>query len=86
MVRLIEFQAEWCGPCKTQEPIVDELADDRDDFVLEKVDIDEQKDIVNKYSVRSVPTIVIENDDGDVVTQFTGVTSREDIEDALDEA
>jgi len=86
MPQLIEFHASWCGPCKTQEPIVDELNQDRDDFELEKVDIEENKDKTNAYGVRSIPTIVIENDDGDVVKQFTGVTQRKDIESALDKA
>ncbi len=86
MVKLIEFHAEWCGPCKTQEPIVDGIAESRDDFTLEKVDIDEEQETANQYSVRSIPTLVVEDDDGEVVEQFIGVTQAEDIEEALDTA
>lgn len=86
MVQLIEFHAEWCGPCKTQEPIVDDIAGSRDDFTLEKVDIEENQDRANKYSVRSIPSLVIEDDDGNIVEQFTGVTQKEDIEAAIDKA
>jgi len=82
----MDFYADWCGPCKTQTPILEELADDWEGrFELQKVDVDEQQDVANEYQVRSLPTIVIENDDG-VVDRFIGVTQREDIEAALEEA
>ena len=85
-VRLLDFHADWCGPCKTQDPILEELADDWDDrFELEKIDVDEKQDVANQYQVRSIPTIVIENDDG-VVERFVGVTQRERIEEALEQA
>lgn len=85
-VRLKDFYADWCGPCKTQDPILDELKSDWGDrFDLEKVNVDEEQDVANEYQVRSLPTLIIENDDG-VVERFVGVTQREDIEDALERA
>lgn len=83
---LKEFEADWCGPCSTQEPIVDELDEDRDDLDVEKIDVDDKQDVANEYQVRSLPTIVIETEDGQIVDRFTGVTQRPDLEAAVDEA
>jgi thioredoxin 1 len=85
-VRLKDFYADWCGPCKTQDPILEELEEDWGERVtFEKIDVDENQDVANEYQVRSIPTIVVENDDG-VVERFVGVTQREDIEAALQDA
>jgi thioredoxin 1 len=85
-VTLKDFHADWCGPCKTQDPILENIKEEWGDrFDLEKVNVDEQQDVANEYSVRSLPTIVVENDDG-IVERFVGVTQREDIEDALESA
>ena len=84
-VRLTDFYADWCGPCKTQDPILNELEADYEDVEFAKVDVDEQQDVANQYQVRSLPTLVIENDDG-IVDRFVGVTQREDLEAALEEA
>ncbi len=81
-VRLKDFYADWCGPCKTQDPILDDLAEDYPDVDFEKVDVEEEQEIANQYQVRSLPTLIIENDDG-VVDRFVGVTQREDLEEAL---
>ena len=84
-VTLKDFHAEWCGPCKTQDPILDELAEDYPAVEFEKIDVDEKQDVANEYQVRSLPTLIIENDDG-IVERFVGVTQRDDIESALSEA
>jgi thioredoxin 1 len=85
-VKLLDFYADWCGPCKTQDPILDELETEYGERVsFEKVDVDEAQDVANQYSVRSLPTLIVENDDG-IVDRFVGVTQREDIEAALKEA
>ncbi len=80
-----DFYADWCGPCKTQDPILEEVEEDWTDVEFEKIDVDEQQDIANEYSVRSLPTLVVENDEG-VVERFIGVTQADDIETALEEA
>jgi thioredoxin 1 len=85
-VRVLDFYADWCGPCKTQDPILEELKEEWGDrFELKKVDVDNEQDVANEYQVRSLPTLVVENDDG-IVDRFVGVTQREDIEVALEEA
>jgi len=84
-VTLKDFYADWCGPCKTQDPILDELEEDWDDVEFEKINVDEEQDVANEYQVRSLPTLIVENDEG-VVERFVGVTQREDIEGALQSA
>jgi len=85
-VTLKDFYADWCGPCKTQDPILEDLEDEWSESVsFEKVDVDENQDVANEYQVRSIPTIVVENDDG-VVERFVGVTQADKLEDALEAA
>ncbi|AKU06576.1 thioredoxin [Haloferax sp. Atlit-12N] len=84
-VRLLDFYADWCGPCKTQDPILDDLEGDYENVEFVKVDVDEEQDVANQYQVRSLPTLIVENDDG-IVDRFVGVTQRDDIESALSQA
>ena len=85
-VTLYDFYADWCGPCKTQDPILEDLKEDWDErFDLERVDVDEEQEVANQYQVRSLPTLIVENDDG-VVERFVGVTQRDDLEQALEDA
>jgi len=84
-VRLKDFYADWCGPCKTQDPILEELESEYEDVVFEKIDVDQDQETANEYSVRSLPTLVIENDEG-VVERFVGVTQRDQLEEALNQA
>ena len=75
-----DFYADWGGPCKMQDPILEELEGEWEGkVVFEKIDVDAHQDIANKYQVRSIPTIVIEDDEG-VISRFVGVTQKEDLE------
>ena len=84
-VILKDFYADWCGPCKTQDPIIEELAEEYPDVDFEKVNVDEQQEVANEYQVRSLPTLIVENDDG-IVERFVGVTQRDDLENTLSQA
>jgi thioredoxin 1 len=84
-VTLKDFYADWCGPCKTQDPILEELEEQWTDVEFEKIDVDEKQEIANEYQVRSLPTLIVENDDG-VIERFVGVTQAEDIEEAFEAA
>ncbi|AOW80785.1 MAG: thioredoxin family protein [Halobacteriota archaeon] len=85
-VTLIDFHADWCGPCKTQDPIIEELeADYADSVTFEFVDVDANPDMANEYQVRSIPTVVVTAGD-EVIERFVGVTQREPIEEALQSA
>jgi thioredoxin 1 len=84
-VTLKDFHADWCGPCKTQDPILEEVLEDWADVEFEKINVDEEQDVANEYQVRSLPTVIIENEDG-IVERFVGVTQAGDIEEALETA
>jgi thioredoxin 1 len=84
-VTLKDFYADWCGPCKTQDPILEDLEEEYGDVEFEKINVDEQQDVANEYQVRSLPTLIVENDDG-IVERFVGVTQAGDIEDAFEKA
>ncbi len=84
-VTLKDFYADWCGPCKTQDPILEELEEEWGSVEFEKINVDEEQDIANEYQVRSLPTLIVENDDG-IVERFVGVTQAEDLEEALESA
>ncbi|MDS0219745.1 thioredoxin domain-containing protein [Haloarcula sp. S1AR25-5A] len=84
-VTLKDFYADWCGPCKTQDPILEDLEEEWGDVEFEKINVDEEQDVANEYQVRSLPTLIIENDDG-IVERFVGVTQADDIDDALQQA
>lgn len=59
---LIDFYATWCGPCKMMAPIVEEIANTRDDVIVCKVDVDEEGAIANAYDIHSIPTLVLLKD------------------------
>lgn len=82
-VELIDFQAEWCGPCKQQEPILEELEEEYEDVDFSYVDVEEDTERANKHKVRSVPTIIIMVDD-EPEERFSGLQQKEDLEAALD--
>jgi thioredoxin 1 len=84
-VTLKDFYADWCGPCKTQDPILEELLEDHPDVEFEKINVDEAQDVANEYQVRSLPTVIVETEDG-IVDRFVGVTQADDIEAAIESA
>jgi len=84
-VTIKDFYADWCGPCKTQDPILEDVLEDYPDVSLEKINVDEAQDVANEYQVRSLPTLIVETDDG-IVERFVGVTQAEDIEAAFEKA
>lgn len=84
MPRILYIGADFCGPCTQQEPIIEELESDGYDVTYYDVETDNGQDVANKYSVTSIPTTVVLDDNDDVITQFTGVTQKDDIERALD--
>lgn len=58
----IDFYADWCGPCKMVSPIVDEIADERDDVKICKVNVDDAPEIAAMFGVQSIPTLVVMKD------------------------
>lgn len=75
-VVLVDFYAEWCGPCKVTEPIIEELSESMKDVKFVKVDVDPNQELASRYSVFSIPTFLIFKN-GEVVNQFVGAQSKE---------
>jgi thioredoxin 1 len=81
---LVDFWAEWCGPCKMIAPILDELASEYDGKVkVGKVNIDEYQSIATQYGIRAIPTLLIFKD-GEVAEQVVGMRSKRDLKANLD--
>lgn len=80
---LIDFYADWCGPCKMMSPIIDQIAEEKAEQIkVGKVNVDENQDLAMEYDVMSIPTIIIVNN-GEVEKTFIGVTDKNEIIEAL---
>ena len=75
---LIDFFATWCGPCRMVSPIVDEIAEEHDEFKICKVDVDQEPELAQTFGVVSIPTLVVIKD-GKVAGQSVGAKPKEDI-------
>ncbi len=79
---LIDFYADWCGPCKMLSPIIDEVAQENDDIKVVKVNVDESSDIALEYKVMSIPTLVVIKN-GQEVARSIGVIDKSEIKNML---
>ena len=75
---LIDFYADWCGPCKMLSPIVDEVASENDDIKVVKVNVDEAQNTAIKYQIMSIPTLVVIKN-GNEVNRSVGVIDKDEI-------
>lgn len=75
---LLDFWATWCGPCKMVSPIVDEIAAERSDLVVGKVNVDEQMELAVQFGITSIPTLMVFKG-GKVVNKTIGYTPKEEI-------
>jgi thioredoxin 1 len=81
---LVDFWAEWCGPCKMVAPILDELASEYDGKVrIGKVNIDEYQSLATEYGIRAIPTLLLFKG-GQVTDQIVGLRSKRDFKTKLD--
>ena len=76
---IVDFYADWCGPCKMMSPIIEEIAEELGEKVkVGKVNSDENMELAQKYGIMSIPTIMIIKN-GEVTKTFVGVTAKEEI-------
>ncbi|MCR5791641.1 MAG: thioredoxin [Lachnospiraceae bacterium] len=75
---LIDFWADWCGPCKMLSPVVDEIAEENDAIKVCKVNVDDNQELAAQFQIMSIPTLVVMKD-GKVVNQSIGVQPKEAI-------
>ena len=79
---LLDFWASWCGPCRMVSPIVDEIAAERSDIKVGKINVDEQPELAAQFGVMSIPTLVVMKN-GQIVNQAVGARPRSAIESML---
>lgn len=79
---LVDFYANWCGPCKMLSPIVDKLSEEKTHFEFFKLDVDTAEEIASEYGIMSIPTLII-FEKGEVKNRFTGLMSKDELEEFL---
>ena len=75
---LVDFFASWCGPCRMVSPIVDEIAEQRDDIKVVKINVDDSPELASRFGVMSIPTLVVING-GKEVSRLMGARPKETI-------
>lgn len=75
---ILDFYADWCGPCRMIAPILSEIANEREDVKVGKINVDEQSELAAKFGVMSIPMLVVVKD-GKVVNSSVGVRPKEKI-------
>ncbi len=75
---LIDFYADWCGPCKMLSPIVDKIAEEHPEYTVGKINVDDESDLAESFGVMSIPTLIVLKG-GEVVNKSVGVQPKEAI-------
>ena len=80
---LLDFYADWCGPCRMVSPLVDEIAEENPQFLVGKVNVDNEPELAGEFGVMSIPTLVVMRG-GEVVTTVTGARPKAQILELLE--
>lgn len=81
---LVDFYADWCGPCKTMAPVIEELANEYEDVIkIGKLNVDDNQNYTSKYKVMTIPNLIFFKD-GEQVDQVIGVVSKAQLVEKLD--
>ncbi len=75
---LLDFYADWCGPCRMVSPLVDEIAEENPQYLVAKINVDDEPELAESFSVTSIPTLVVMKG-GKVVAQSSGARPKEQI-------
>lgn len=75
---LIDFYAEWCGPCRMVAPILHEIAEERPDVIVAKINVDDEEELAMEFGVYSIPTLVVMKN-GEVIKQASGARPKAQI-------
>lgn len=77
-VSLLDFYADWCGPCRMVLPLVDEIASERDDILVGKINVNDNPELAREFGVISIPTLVVMQD-GKILKKVSGARNKEQI-------
>ena len=80
---LLDFWAQWCGPCRLLSPVVDEVAAEREDILVGKVNVDEEPELAERFQIMSIPTLILFRN-GQIVNTAVGAMPKEDVLALLD--
>ncbi len=83
-IHLIDFYADWCGPCRMLRPIIDEIAESNENVKIVSINIDDEDELAEKYNVSSIPCLVL-FDKGTEVKRNVGLISKDEIESIIGE-
>ena len=75
---LLDFWATWCGPCRMIAPVIDEIAQEREDIKVVKVNVDEESELAARFGITSIPTLIVMQD-GKITNQSMGARPKADI-------
>ena len=81
---LLDFFAEWCGPCRMVSPFIEEIAEENPQIVVGKINVDEEQELAEKFGVFSIPTLIVMKN-GEVVNQASGARPKAQILAMIDE-
>ena len=82
---VVDFYADWCGPCKMLGPVMETVAEDYPEVTFVKVNVDEEPELAESYGIMSIPSVFFLKD-GEIVKQFLGLQQERNIREMLDEA
>ena len=83
-VAMVDFWADWCGPCKMLSPVIDALSEEMTDVTFYKVNVDDERALASKFGVSSIPTVVMIKDK-QIVNQFVGYADKATVRNRIEE-
>jgi len=75
---LLDFYADWCGPCRMVSPVVDEIAEERSDILVGKINVDNEQELAEKFGILSIPTLIVLKD-GKITNKSSGARPKAQI-------
>ena len=82
-MKVLDFYADWCGPCQMLLPILEEIEKEHPEVEFERINIDVERDLAEKYGIMSIPTLVILDDKGEAKETLVGLRLKAEIEKAI---